>query len=95
MSGDENFEAAWQAVRTAASADGQRQGIDAFLTMNQQAGAPALQVSVKRLDTGKETPVERALWEHPQQYEVTLHYGDRKYSFVPQSRASLEPLFRE
>lgn len=89
------FNAAWQAVRDATSADAQRDGIDAFLAMNQQAGAPPLMVNVAKRDTGAKAAIDQALWDNPQQYEVTLRYGDRRYGFTPLSRASLEPLFRE
>lgn len=95
MSGNANLDAVWQAVQTASSADGQRREIDAFLAMGQPEGTPPMQVSVKDLASKHDAPLDKALWENPQQYEVTLHFGDRKYSFVPRSRASLEPLFRE
>lgn len=95
MGGDANFDTAWEAVRAAESTDAQRQRIDAFLAMNQQAGAPPLMVSVARRDTGEKAAIDQALWDNPQDYEVTLRYDERRYRFVPLGRASLEPLFRE
>ncbi|WP_242111766.1 hypothetical protein [Luteimonas aquatica] len=95
MSGNDATDNAWQAVRAAATPEDQRRGIDAFLALQQGAGAPPLQVSVRELASGQKARIDQALWDHPQQYEVTLRYGDRQYPFVPQSRASLEPLFRE
>lgn len=95
MSNDAGIDAAWLEVRDATAADEQRRRIDAFLALNQQAGAPPLMVNVARRDTGGKAAIDKALWENPQQYEVTLRYGDRRYSFVPLSRSSLEPLFRE
>lgn len=95
MSSDDDFQAAWQAVQSADSASEQRQKIDAFLAMNQRAGAPPLQVSVRNQATGEKAPIDQALWDNPQQFEVTLRYGERRYVFVPLSRSSLEPLFRE
>ncbi len=90
-----NFDAAWQAVLAADSSERQRQQIDAFLALNREAGAPPLQVSVKEVTSGETVAIGKALWENPQAYEVTLRYDGRSYAFVPQSRASLEPLFRE
>jgi hypothetical protein len=95
MKDDAKFDVAWQAVRDAATADAQRKGIDAFLELNQQAGAPPLMVNVTRRDSGEKAAIDQALWDNPQQYEVTLRYGDRRYGFTPLSRSSLEPLFRE
>jgi len=95
MSTQRDFDGAWQAVTAADSAQAQRQAIDAFLEANRQAGAPPLQVNVRRRDSGEAAPIDQALWDHPDQYEVVLRYGDRKYPFVPLSRSSLEPLFRE
>lgn len=95
MKDDASFDAAWQSVRDATAADAQRAAIDAFLALNQQTGSPPLMVNVARRDTGEKAAIDKALWENPQQYEVTLRYGDRRYGFTPLSRASLEPLFRE
>ncbi|WP_417471973.1 hypothetical protein [Luteimonas mephitis] len=95
MSAHQDFDAAWQVVQAAGTAQDQRNGIDAFLAMNQQAGAPPLQVNVRKRATGQAAPIDQALWDHPGDYEVTLRYGDRRYVFVPQSRSSLEPLFHE
>lgn len=95
MSTHQDFDTAWQAVQTAATAEDQRQRIDAFLALNRQAGAPPLQVNVRKRATGEAAPIDQALWDNPGQYEVVLRYGDRKYRFVPQSHSSLEPLFRE
>ncbi|GAA3913132.1 hypothetical protein [Luteimonas lutimaris] len=95
MGAHQDFDAAWQAVQAAGTAEDQRREIDAFLSMNQQAGAPPLQVNVRRRDSGEAAPIDQALWDHPGEYEVVLRYGDRKYPFVPKSRSSLEPLFRE
>ena len=95
MSEQERYDAAWQAVTAAGDPREQRRQIDAFLALNQQADAPALQVLVSSLDTGQRAPIDRALWDNPQRYEVTLRYGERSYVFVPQSADSLKPLFRE
>lgn len=89
------LDAAWQAVRDAPDPATQRTRLDAFLAMNRQAGAPPLMVDVARADTGERAPIDKALWAEPQRYQVTLRYGQRRYAFVPLSRASLEPLFRE
>jgi hypothetical protein len=95
MSNDDKTDAAWQEVLAADTAERQRERIDAFLAMNQAAGAPALQVSVKDIASGQKAPIDKALWANPQQYEVTLRYGEQTYTFTPKSRSSLEPLFRE
>ena len=89
------FDAAWERVREATDAQAQRDEIVGFLRHNEQAGAPALQVSVIRRDTGEKAAIDDALWQHPDRYEVTLRYGARSHVFVPLSSASLEPLFRE
>lgn len=95
MSTQRDFDAEWQAVTAAATAGDQRAAIDAFLAANQRAGAPPLQVNVRRRDSGEAAPIDRALWDNPGDYEVVLRYGERRYPFVPLSRSSLEPLFRE
>lgn len=95
MSNQRDFNAEWQAVTAARSAQEQRAAIDAFLEANQRAGAPPLQVNVRLRDSGEAAPIDKALWDNPGQYEVVLRYGDQRYSFVPLSRSSLEPLFRE
>ncbi|MCW5579748.1 MAG: hypothetical protein KIS72_00145 [Luteimonas sp.] len=89
------FDDAWQAVTAAATPQAQREAIDAFLAANVQAGAPPLMVVVHRRDSRAPAPIDQALWEAPSDFEVTLRYGDERYSFVPLSRSSLEPLFRE
>lgn len=95
MTGEASFDQAWQAVRAATAPDLQRQEIDAFLELNQQAGSGPLRVRVRRADTGEKAAIDKALWERPQEYVVTLSYGAREYEFTPLSRSSLEPLFRE
>lgn len=95
MSNPAAIDAAWLEVRDATTADAQRGAVDAFLALNQQAGAPPLMVNVANRDTGEQAAIDQALWDNPQQYEVTLRFGDRRYSFTPLSRSSLEPLFRE
>lgn len=95
MSNQAAIDAAWLDVRDATAADAQRSAVDAFLALNQQAGAPPLMVNVAKRDTGEKAAIDQALWDNPQQYEVTLRFGDRRYSFTPLSRSSLEPLFRE
>lgn len=95
MSTQRDFDTFWQAVTAAGTAQAQRAAIDAFLEANQQAGAPPLQVRVRHGDTGEAAPIDKALWDNPQQYQVELRYGGRRYEFVPLSPASLEPLFRE
>lgn len=89
------FDAAWERVQQASDAQAQRDEVAGFLRRNEQAGAPALQVSVARRDTGEKAAIDDALWQHPDRYEVTLRYGTRSHVFVPLSAASLEPLFRE
>lgn len=95
MHNEAGFDTAWQVVTGATAPGAQRTSIDAFLAMNRQAGAPPLMVTVTRRDTGEKAAIDKALWDNPQEYEVTLRYGDRRYGFTPLSRASLEPLFRE
>ena len=95
MTGEASFDQAWQAVRAATAPDRQREQIDAFLELNRQAGSGPLMVRVRRADTGEKSAIDKALWEHPQEYVVTLSYGAREYEFTPLSRSSLEPLFRE
>src|SRR5688500_5327878 len=90
-----NDEKAWRAVVDATDAESQRARLEEFLKQNTDAGAPALQVSVRSLDTGEKARIDKALWDNPQRYEVTLRYGERQYVFIPKSRASLDPLFRE
>lgn len=95
MSVTADHDAAWEQVRTAPDAATQRQRIVDFLRQNETAGAPALQVLLYRRDTGAQAPIDDALWANPDQYEVQLSLGERQYRFVPRSRESLEPLFRE
>lgn len=95
MSANADQDAAWEQVRTAPDVATQRQRIVEFLRQNETAGAPALQVLVYRRDTGAQAPIDDALWANPDQFEVQLSLGERQYRFVPQSRESLEPLFRE
>ncbi|MEN1960037.1 hypothetical protein WCE41_06840 [Luteimonas sp. MJ246] len=89
------FESAWERVREASDAQVQRDEVIAFLRRNEQAGAPALQVSVAHRDTGARAAIDDALWQQPDRYEVTLRFGERSHVFVPLSRESLVPLFRE
>lgn len=95
MKHDAAADTAWTRVTAATSAAEQRQQIDAFLASQQQGGAPPLMVNVAKRDGGAPAPIDDALWQNPQDYEVTLRYGERRYRFVPLSRSSLEPLFRE
>ncbi len=88
-------DAAWQEVTSAGTAEAQRRHLDAFLALNAEIGAPPLQVSVKELASGARVPISKALWANPQNYEVTLRYEQRTYTFTPKSAASLEPLFNE
>lgn len=89
------FDDAWQAVTAAATPQAQREAIDAFLAANAAAGSPPLLVQVHRRGTRDVAPIDQALWDAPTDFEVTLRYGDQRYVFVPLSRSSLEPLFRE
>lgn len=95
MSANADHDAAWEQVRSAPDAATQRQRIVEFLRQNDTTGAPALQVLVYRRDTGAQAPIDDALWAHPDQFEVQLSFGERRFRFVPLSRDSLEPLFRE
>ncbi|RPD85375.1 hypothetical protein [Luteimonas sp. 100069] len=95
MKHDAAADTAWARVTTATTAAQQRQEIDAFLAIQQQGGAPPVMVDVTKRDGGAPAPIDDALWQNPQDYEVSLRYGDRRYRFVPLSRSSLEPLFRE
>lgn len=95
MTTGNDIDVAWERVTAAPDAEAQRREIVDFLRRNEEAGAPALQVSVAERDTGARAPIGDALWEQPDRYEVTLRFGERRYVFVPMSRASLEPLFRE
>lgn len=89
------LDAAWQAVTAADSAEIQRERIDAFLQANREAGSGPLMVRVRHRDSGEKSGIDKALWEHPERYVLTLSYGQKEYEFVPLSRSSLEPLFRE
>lgn len=95
MSDGARLDASWQAVTAAATPADQRRAIDDFLALNQSIGAPPLMVVVHRRDTGAVARIDQALWDAPSDYEVTLSYGSRRHAFVPLSRSSLEPLFRE
>ena len=89
------LDAAWQAVTAADSAEIQRERIDAFLEAKREAGSGPLMVRVRHRDSGEKSGIDKALWEHPERYVLTLSYGQKEYEFVPLSRSSLEPLFRE
>ena len=95
MSTASEQDAAWDQVRNAPDAQTQQQRLVAFLRAREAAGDPALQVMVYRRDSGAQAPIDDALWADPGQYDVELRLGERRYRFVPQSRASLEPLFEE
>ena len=95
MATSSEFDTAWERVVAAPDAQAQRDAVVAFLRRNDEAGAPALQVSVHRRDTGAKAGIDDALWQDPSQYEATLRYGTRSHVFVPLSPASLQPLFRE
>ncbi len=95
MSEASDHDAAWEQVRSAPDDATQQQRLIGFLRSHEQAGAPALQVLVYRRDTGAQARIDDALWANPDQHEVELRFGERRYRFVPRSRASLEPLFRE
>jgi hypothetical protein len=91
----DGMDAAWERVRTAPDADAQRDAVQAFVREYEAGGAPALQVSAVLRATGEKAAIDRALWERPGDYELTLRYGERRYVFVPLSSASLVPLLRE
>ncbi len=91
----DSFDRAWQAVQDATTPEQQREHIDAFLQHQQEAGSGPLLVRVQRRDSGEKAAIDKALWEHPERYLVSILYGQRQYDFVPLSRLSLEPLFRE
>lgn len=95
MATTNEFDVAWERVREASDPGTQRDAIAAFLRRNEEAGAPAVQVSVAHRDTGEKAAIDDALWQHPDRYQVTLRYGTRSHVFVPLSSASLEPVFRE
>lgn len=96
MSPDPTFDTAWQAVTSAQTPGAQRSALDTFMALNESGtGALPRQVSVTERATGTKAPIDNALWAEPQKFEITLRYGERSYVFVPQSRSSLEPLFRE
>ena len=95
MTDEAAFDRAWEAVRAATAPDRQRQEIDAFLELNRQAGSGPLMVRARHAGTGAKSAIDKALWERPQDYVLTLGYGPREYEFTPLSRSSLEPLFRE
>lgn len=95
MTTNDSFDSAWQAVQNATTPERQREHIDAFLQQQREAGSGPLLVRVQRRDTGEKAAIDKALWEHPDQYLVSILYGQRQYDFVPLSRLSLEPLFHE
>ena len=95
MSDTHSSKAAWQRVVDADSETTQRAELDAFLALHPPGSEPRLQVSVVDAASGQKAPIDKALWAAPQNYRVTLSYGDETYVFTPKSRASLEPLFRE
>ena len=90
-----DYEKAWREVAEAPDAATQRARLEEFLKRNTDDRAPALEVFVRSLDTGERARIDKALWANPQRYEVTLRYGERRYVFIPKSRDSLDPLFRE
>ena len=95
MTGEAAFDRAWEDVRTATAPELQRQAIDAFLELNRQAGSGPLMVRARHAGSGAKSAIDKALWERPGDYVLTLSYGPREYEFTPLSRSSLEPLFRE
>lgn len=92
---DDRHASAWDAVTSAADAPAQRAALDVFLALERPAGTRPLQVDVYRIDSGARAAIGQELWDHPYDHEVELRLAGREYRFVPLSRASLEPLFRE
>lgn len=86
---------AWEAVASATDPDAQGEALEAFLALDRRDGARPLQVHVFRIDSGGRAAIGQELWDHPADHEVELRLDGREYRFVPLSRASLEPLFRE
>lgn len=95
MTTDDRHASAWDAVTSAADAAAQRAALDAFLALERPTGARPLQVHAYRIDSGARAAIGQELWDHPYDHEVELRLAGREYRFVPLSRASLEPLFRE
>lgn len=95
MSQGDRHARAWDAVTSATDPAAQRAALDAFLALERREDARPLQVHVFRLDSGGRAAIGQELWDHPADHEVELRLDGREYRFVPLSRASLEPLFRE
>lgn len=95
MGSSPSIESSWQTVEQSKSADQQAQAIEQFLELNREAGALSYQVKAKLRATNTKAPIDQAIWDKPQDYELTLTYGDKEYVFVPLSDKSLIPLFRE
>ncbi|MCE7032065.1 hypothetical protein LY625_05445 [Lysobacter sp. GX 14042] len=94
-SSEERHRDAWRAVTAAGDPQEQHAAILAFLALDRPAGARPLQVHVFHRASGDRAAIGQPLWDSPQDYEVELRLDGREYRFVPLSRASLEPLFRE
>lgn len=86
---------AWHAVTSAVDPAAQRAALDAFLALERPGDPRPLQVHVYRRDSAERAPIDQSLWDEPIGYEVELRLNGDEYRFVPLSRASLEPLFRE
>lgn len=86
---------AWAAVASATDPAAQRAALDAFLALERPPGARPVQVHVYRRGSGERARIDQSLWDEPAAYEVELRLNGDEYRFVPLSRASLEPLFRE
>lgn len=95
MSSVERHEDAWRTVTAARDPQDQHAAILGFLALDRPAGARPLQVHVFHRASGDRAAIGQPLWDSPEDYEVELRLDGREYRFVPLSRASLEPLFRE
>ena len=69
--------------------DEQQQLTEAFARLYEHHATP------ERVREAEPGGFDKALWERPGDYVLTLSYGPREYEFTPLSRSSLEPLFRE
>ena len=95
MSSGDRHASAWDAVTAARDPAAQRSALDAFLSLERPEDARPLQVHVFRRGSGERAAIDQSLWENPADHEVELRLDGRDYRFIPLSRSSLEPLFRE